>query len=79
MIPHTGAELTPDLQVNTKAMAVIMQELVQGSPKDEAWLRERAKTAHLTTHEYAALDSLRTRLFEQGAMLLPLVDNETWN
>ena len=63
-------------------MADIVKDLVAGDrfrQRNSDWLRERAATAGLNEHEYAALESLRVRLYEQGATLLAIVRKAVWN
>lgn len=68
--------------VQVAAMAQVVAELLGGGlPRleDAAWLRERAATAGLATHEYGALESLRVRLQQGGSSLLDAVADLRWN
>ncbi len=68
-----------DLSVNVNAMADIVQDLMGGGLSllgNAQWLLERATAVGLETFEYEALESLRVRLLDSGALLLGV--GERW-
>lgn len=81
MTGPTPMGLTTEVHVNVAAIAEIVNDLVTHDRglRDAVWLRDRAATAGLSAHEYAALEMLRVRVVEQGATLLPKVIQGTWN
>ncbi len=68
--------------VDVAAMAAIVRDLVTGGVEripSARWLRRRVRQAGLGPLDYAALETLRTRLLTQGSAFLDaLGDLSVW-
>lgn len=67
---ETRDALAVEAQVNVKAIATIVRDLVAGGLSqlhDGCWLRDHRAAATLGQHEYAALEALGVRLSAGGA------------
>jgi hypothetical protein len=65
---------------NVVALAELVKNLISTpqQQQDKALLCTQARAACLSEHEYAALEALRVRLYEQRASLVSLVDQAGW-
>ena len=67
--------------MNVAGMAALVRELLAGGEarrRDARWLRERALSLGLDTHEHAALETLRARLQADTASVLAAVRDARW-
>lgn len=79
---NTSPTWTDARPVHITELAAIVRDLVAGGVArlhDDQWFRDRAMAAGLDAHECAALDALRTRMLDTGAVFLEDADaNRIW-